>query len=94
MGGRASRHLLARPREPANSVDERPRRGGRVAGGRVLTGECVYAAALYASTSNDLTPTLSIWSLPGAVGIYPPDGGTPVVVNGGGAPWQSLLTTH
>lgn len=55
---------------------------------------CVYAAALYDSTSNDLSPTLNILSLPGVVGVYPPDGGEPVVVGGGGAPWRSMLSAH
>jgi len=57
-------------------------------------GPCVYATALYDSTSYDRSATLNILSLPGVVGVYPPDGGGPVVVSGGGAPWQSMLTAH
>jgi hypothetical protein len=57
-------------------------------------GPCVYAAALYDSTSSDLSATLNILSLPAVVGIYPPDHGVPVVVTGGSAPWQSMLTAH
>jgi hypothetical protein len=58
------------------------------------SGPCVYATALYDSTSNDLDPLLDVLSLPGVVGIYPPDGGTPITVQGGGAPWDSMLTAH
>lgn len=57
-------------------------------------GPCVYAAALYDSTSYDLKPRLIVLSLPGAVGIYPPDGGNSVRVAGGGAPWASTLMAH
>lgn len=55
-----------------------------------VSGRCVDATALYDSTSYDLSPTGNIMSVPGVVTAYPQDNGTPVVIPGGPAPWQSL----
>lgn len=55
---------------------------------------CVYAAAVYDATSSDLEPGRDAMSLPGVVAVYPPDGGTAVVVQGGPAPWHSMLKAH
>jgi hypothetical protein len=58
------------------------------------SGQCVYAAALYDSTSFDVSPRLNVVSMPGLVSVQPPDGGTPVTADGGGAPWRSMLQAH
>jgi hypothetical protein len=55
---------------------------------------CVFAEAMYDSTSFDLSPRLISVSLPGVVAVYPPDEGAPVSVAGGLPPWPSLLTAH
>jgi hypothetical protein len=55
---------------------------------------CVFAEAMYDSTSFDLAPRLICVSLPGVVAVYPPDGGQTVIVAGGPAPWPSLLKVH
>jgi len=55
---------------------------------------CVFAEAMYDSTSFDRSPRLICLSLPGVVAVYPPDGGKPIAIAGGAAPWPSLLTAH
>lgn len=55
---------------------------------------CVFAEAMYDSTSFDLSPRLICVSLPGVVAVYPPDGAESVIVAGGPAPWPSLLKAH
>ena len=55
---------------------------------------CVFAAALYDPTSFDLSPRLDVLSVPGGVGVYPPDQGVPVLREGGAAPWSTMLMAH
>ena len=56
--------------------------------------DCVFATALYDATSSDHQPRQDVISLPGAIGVYPPDDGTAVAVQGGAAPWPSMLKAH
>jgi hypothetical protein len=56
--------------------------------------DCVYAAALYDSTSFDFNPRPTTLAVPGLVGVYPPDGGSPVSAPAGPPPWASLMTAH
>jgi len=55
---------------------------------------CIYAGAVYDATSSDLEPGQDAMSLPGVVAVYPPENGRAVVVQGGSAPWRSMLKAH
>lgn len=63
---------------------------------RALCGsaDCVIGTVLYDATSSDHDPRFSIISTPGAVGVYPPEGGGPDVVPAGAQPWKSMLPVH
>lgn len=55
---------------------------------------CVVATVLYDATSSDTDPRLCAIATPGAVAVFPPDGGATEVIRASKDPWRSMLPVH